>query len=147
MGLQEDVRWKRDQRPLGWQRPLLQSAPMTWMIFAIAMLTIQQSPGSWRDPSPHRTQFVTVDGNVRLEVLGWGGTGRPVLFIGCYLTGHVYDAIAPKLTDRFRVYALTRRGIPRAPGEATYGRPCIASVAAAGPGAGAAGAREPREAP
>ena len=84
---------------------------MTWMIFAIAMLTIQQSPGSWRDPSPHRTQFVTVDGNVRLEVLDWGGTGRPVLFIGCYLTGHVYDAIAPKLTDRFRVYALTRRGI------------------------------------
>ena len=47
----------------------------------------------------------------------------------------------------FAMYALTRRGIPRAPGEATYGRPCIASVAAAGPGAGAAGAREPREAP
>jgi hypothetical protein len=56
---------------------------MTWMIFAIAMLTTQQSPGSWRDPSPHQTRFVTVDGNVRLEVLDWGGNGRPVLFIGC----------------------------------------------------------------
>ena len=84
---------------------------MTWIIFAIAALTAQQSAGPWRDPSPHRVQFVTVDGNVRLEVLDWGGNGRPLLFIGCYLTGHVYDAIAPKLTDRFHVYALTRRGI------------------------------------
>jgi len=54
---------------------------------------------------------VTVDGNVRLEVLDWGGTGRPLLFIGCYLTGHVNDVIAPKLTDQFHVFALTRRGI------------------------------------
>jgi pimeloyl-ACP methyl ester carboxylesterase len=44
-------------------------------------------------------------------VLDWGGTGRPVVFIGCYLTAHVYDDIAPKLTDRFHVYAITRRGI------------------------------------
>ena len=48
---------------------------------------------------------------VRLEVLDWGGVGRPVVFVGCYLTGHVYDDIAPKLTDRFRVYAITRRGV------------------------------------
>jgi pimeloyl-ACP methyl ester carboxylesterase len=46
-----------------------------------------------------------------LEVLEWGGAGRPVLFVGCYLTGHVYDDIAPKLTDQFHVYALTRRGV------------------------------------
>jgi pimeloyl-ACP methyl ester carboxylesterase len=46
-----------------------------------------------------------------LEVLDWGGTGRPILFVGCYLTGHVYDDIAPKLTDQFRVYAVTRRGV------------------------------------
>jgi len=44
-------------------------------------------------------------------VLDWGGSGRPVLFVGCYLTGHVYDDIAPKLTDRFHVYAVTRRGV------------------------------------
>jgi hypothetical protein len=54
---------------------------------------------------------VTVGGNVRLEVLDWGGNGRPVFFIGGYLTDHAHDAIAPKLTDRFHVYALTRRGI------------------------------------
>jgi pimeloyl-ACP methyl ester carboxylesterase len=54
---------------------------------------------------------VTVDSTVRLEVLECGGSGRPVVFIGCYLTGHVYDNLAPKLTDRFHVYAVTRRGI------------------------------------
>jgi non-heme chloroperoxidase len=70
-----------------------------------------QSGTSWRDPSPHQIQFVTVDSSVRLEVLDWGGTGRPILFVGCYLTGHVYDDIAPKLTDRFHVYAVTRRGV------------------------------------
>ena len=66
---------------------------------------------SWRDPSPHQVRFVTVDSSVRLEVLDWGGTGRPLLFVGCYLTAHVYDDIAPKLTDQFRVYAVTRRGV------------------------------------
>ncbi|RPI54252.1 MAG: alpha/beta hydrolase [Acidobacteria bacterium] len=65
----------------------------------------------WRDRSPHQVRFVTVDSSVRLEVLDWGGTGRPILFVGCYLTGHVYDDIAPKLTDRFHVFAVTRRGI------------------------------------
>jgi pimeloyl-ACP methyl ester carboxylesterase len=70
-----------------------------------------QSIASWRDPSPHQARFVTVDSEVRLEVLDWGGVGRPLLFVGCYLTGHVYDNIAPKLTDHFHVYAVTRRGV------------------------------------
>ena len=72
---------------------------------------VNQDNASWRDPSPHRVRFVTVDSSVRLEVLDWGGAGRPVLFVGCYLSAHVYDDIAPKLTDRFQVYAVTRRGV------------------------------------
>jgi len=74
-------------------------------------LLAAQSGTTWRDSSPHQVQFVTVESSVRLEVLDWGGTGRPILFVGCYLTGHVYDDIAPKLTDQFRVYAVTRRGV------------------------------------
>jgi non-heme chloroperoxidase len=70
-----------------------------------------QKGNSWRDPSPHRVRFVSVEPAVRLEVLDWGGAGRPVVFIGCYLTAHVYDNIAPKLTDQFHVYAVTRRGV------------------------------------
>jgi pimeloyl-ACP methyl ester carboxylesterase len=65
----------------------------------------------WRDPSPHTTRFVTVDSSVRLEVLDWGGAGRPLLFVGCYLSAHVYDDIAPKLTNQFHVFAVTRRGV------------------------------------
>jgi hypothetical protein len=30
-----------------------------------------------RDESPHSVQFVTVDRDVKLEVLNWGGSGRP----------------------------------------------------------------------
>jgi hypothetical protein len=70
-----------------------------------------QAGPAWRDPSPHQVRFVTVDSSVKLEVLDWSGTGRPLVFVGCYLTAHVYDDIAPKLTDRFHVYGLTRRGV------------------------------------
>jgi non-heme chloroperoxidase len=42
-----------------------------------------QSGTTWRDPSPHQIRFVTVDSSVRFEVLDWGGTGRPILFVGC----------------------------------------------------------------
>jgi non-heme chloroperoxidase len=70
-----------------------------------------QSGGAWRDPSPHQVRWITVDSSVRLEVLDWGGSGRPIVLLGCYLTAHVYDEFAPKLTDQFHVYGITRRGI------------------------------------
>ena len=76
----------------------------------LALLATGQA-SAWRDPSPHQVRFVTVDSTIKLEVLDWGGSGRPVLWVGCYLTAHVYDNIAPKLTDQFHVYAVTRRGI------------------------------------
>jgi pimeloyl-ACP methyl ester carboxylesterase len=78
---------------------------------AIAISTVAPQVAAWRDPSPHKVRFVTVDSSVRLEVLDWGGRGRPLLFVGCYLTAHAYDDIAPKLTEHFRVYAVTRRGV------------------------------------
>jgi pimeloyl-ACP methyl ester carboxylesterase len=80
---------------------------MAWFIL-VAVLSAQ---AAWRDPSPHQVRFVTVDSSVRVEVLDWGGTGRPIVFLGCYLTGHAFDEIAPKLIDQFHVYAFTRRGI------------------------------------
>lgn len=70
-----------------------------------------QPTASWRDPSPHQLRWVTVDSSVRLEVLDWGGAGPPLVLLGCYLTAHAYDEIAPKLTSEFRVYGITRRGI------------------------------------
>ena len=61
-------------------------------------------------PSPH-VQYVTVDDGVQLEVLDWGGPGRPiVLLTGSGNTAHIFDGFAPKLADRWRTYAITRRG-------------------------------------
>src|SRR5260370_11622222 len=71
-----------------------------------------QQPPAWKDPSPHITQFVTVDKNVRLEVLDWGGSGRPlVLLAGGGDTAHVFDDFAPQLTPTLHVYGITRRGV------------------------------------
>jgi non-heme chloroperoxidase len=65
----------------------------------------------WKDPSPHKIRFVTVDKDVTLEVLDWGGTGRPlVLLAGLGNTAHVFDKFAPKLTANYHVYGITRRG-------------------------------------
>jgi pimeloyl-ACP methyl ester carboxylesterase len=48
---------------------------------------------------------------VKLEVLDWGGTGRPLLFLaGLGNTAHAFDNVATKLNGSYHVYALTRRG-------------------------------------
>jgi pimeloyl-ACP methyl ester carboxylesterase len=70
-----------------------------------------QQPTPWRDPSPHKVQFITVEKDVHLEVLEWGGAGRAaVLLAGCGNTAHVYDEFAPELTKFCHPYAITRRG-------------------------------------
>jgi pimeloyl-ACP methyl ester carboxylesterase len=56
-------------------------------------------------------QFVTVDHDVRLEVLDWGGTGRPLIFLaGLGNDAHVFDKFAPNFTANYHVYGITRRG-------------------------------------
>jgi non-heme chloroperoxidase len=66
---------------------------------------------AWRDSVRHRVQFVAVEPNVQLEVLDFGGTGRPlVMLAGLGDNAHTFDVLAPKLTDRYHVYAITRRG-------------------------------------
>jgi len=56
-------------------------------------------------------QFVTVDEDVKLEVLDWGGSGRPLIFLaGLGNDAHVFDNFAPKFTAHHHVYGITRRG-------------------------------------
>jgi pimeloyl-ACP methyl ester carboxylesterase len=63
------------------------------------------------DRTPHSAQFVTVDNNVKLEVLDWGGLGRPlVLLAGLGGTAHGFDQFALKLIPSYHVYGITRRG-------------------------------------
>ncbi len=63
------------------------------------------------DSTDHKVEFVTVETGVKLEVLDWGGTGRPVVLLaGLGDDAHVFDKFAPKLTDKYHVYGITRRG-------------------------------------
>jgi pimeloyl-ACP methyl ester carboxylesterase len=64
----------------------------------------------WPDPSPHRAGFAR-RGGVALHYLDWGGGGEPIVLIpGLGSTAHTFDDFAPRLTDRWRVVAVTRRG-------------------------------------
>jgi non-heme chloroperoxidase len=66
---------------------------------------------AWPVPPPHTTRFITVDTNVKLEVLDWGGSGQPVVFLtGLGNDAHVFDTFAPKFTPAYHVYAISRRG-------------------------------------
>jgi pimeloyl-ACP methyl ester carboxylesterase len=67
-------------------------------------------PAAWQDQSPHQARSLVANG-VRLEVLDWGGTGSPLVLIhGLGDSPHIFDDIAPLLTDDFRVIAYGRRG-------------------------------------
>src|ERR1700719_1848684 len=90
--------------------PLWARAAVLVLVSFASPLSAQQ-PVPWHDPSPHTLQFVTVDKKVKLEVLDWGGSGRPlVLLAGLGNTAHVFDEFAPKLTPEYHVYGITRRG-------------------------------------
>jgi non-heme chloroperoxidase len=63
------------------------------------------------DLSPHKAQMVTVEQGVQLEVLDWGGSGTPLIFLaGVGDTAHRFDGFAPQFAKRHRVYGITRRG-------------------------------------
>lgn len=62
------------------------------------------------DTSPHKSDFVNVNG-IRLHYLDWGGNGGAILFLaGMGCNAHIFDSLAPRFADKFHVLALTRRG-------------------------------------
>ena len=66
------------------------------------------------DTSGHKVSFVTVEPDVQLEVLDWGGTGDTlVLLTGIGDNAHVFDEFAYQFNDRFHVIGITRRGFGR----------------------------------
>jgi non-heme chloroperoxidase len=77
----------------------------------IASLVVSLHAPAQTDSSPHKVQFVTVEQGVQLEVLDWGGLGRPLIFLaGNGDTAHAFDNFAPNFTGRNHVYGITRRG-------------------------------------
>ena len=81
----------------------------------LIMLVVLASPALYAqdrpDTSTHTVQFVDVGDGVKLEVIDWGGTGRPLIFLaGMGNTAHNFYTFAPKFTAKYHVYGITRRG-------------------------------------
>jgi non-heme chloroperoxidase len=63
------------------------------------------------DSYSHTVQFVIVDKDVKLEVLDWGSSGKPLIFLaGAGDTAHRFDGFALQFTAQHHVYGITRRG-------------------------------------
>jgi non-heme chloroperoxidase len=84
-----------------WKVSVLLSASL-WAFAHVAAQT---------DSSPHKVQLVTVEQGVQLEVLDWGGSGRPLIFLaGAGDTAHRFDSFAPQFAQQHHLYGITRRG-------------------------------------
>jgi non-heme chloroperoxidase len=84
-----------------------------WKVALLLIAFFWVSPYSFaqNDSTPHKVQMVTVEPGVQLEVLDWGGSGRPLIFLaGSGDTAHRFDGFAPEFTKQFHVYGITRRG-------------------------------------
>jgi pimeloyl-ACP methyl ester carboxylesterase len=70
----------------------------------------ERRPDAWTDPSPHRSEYVSVNG-VRLNYLDWGGTEPTLVLIhGWADSPHVFDDLAASLRHRAHLIAYARRG-------------------------------------
>jgi non-heme chloroperoxidase len=84
---------------------------MNSLIVMMVCTCVAQPIAGQQDSSPHRVTMVAAERGVSLEVLDWGGTGRPiVLLAGLGNTAHVFDEFASRLTPLGHVYGITRRG-------------------------------------
>lgn len=93
-----------------------------WLTASLAMVVsvfIAGKIASWYKASvtaPHRdlgrnARFVIVEPNIELEVVDFGGVGRPlILLAGWKGTAHSFDGFPSHLTTRYHVFGITRRG-------------------------------------
>ena len=80
------------------------------LVCTITLALPLQAQRSTSVPTPH-TRMVTVENGVDLEVLDWGGTGRPLILLqGLGGVAHDYDQFAQQFTAHNHVYGITRRG-------------------------------------
>jgi non-heme chloroperoxidase len=75
----------------------------------LASLVCEWCIAAQQDTSAHKTQLVTVEPGVQLEVLDWGGDGSPLVFLGG-TDAHVFDDFAPKFTPNHHVFGISQQG-------------------------------------
>lgn len=84
--------------------------------FVVGLLTTLLAAGAvpcraQDDNSPHTERLLEID-QITLHVLDWGGSGPDMVFLtGFGDSAHTFDSIAERFRNRFRVVAMTRRGI------------------------------------
>jgi len=88
---------------------------MKWLfqslLLTVLCFTAAGTQGRGAESEQSGVRFITVEPGVRLEVKDWGGTGRPVVLLaGLGGTLHGFDPFAPRLTGKYHVYGITRRG-------------------------------------
>jgi pimeloyl-ACP methyl ester carboxylesterase len=70
-----------------------------------------QATGQAKAADTISSQKIVVEPGVSLEVLDWGGTGRPVVLLpGLGDDAHEFDAFAARLANTYHVYGISRRG-------------------------------------
>lgn len=68
---------------------------------------------------PARSQLVAGCSGSMLEVVDWGGHGKPLIFLaGLGNTAHVFSDFAPELSSAYHVLGITRRGFGQSAGVA-----------------------------
>jgi non-heme chloroperoxidase len=96
------------------KRPAWAPGILLLIALVLARPGLGQTPdraAAWTDPTPHRVLRVSIEPQVQLEVLDWGGSGEPLVFLaGGGNTAHIYDGFAPRFAGRFHVLGITRRG-------------------------------------
>src|SRR3979411_925579 len=82
-----------------------------WLSMAIVGYSCSLQAQQHASPADPVTRMITVERGVSLEVLDWGGSGRPlVLLAGLGVDAHAFNNLAPQFTTHHHVYAITRRG-------------------------------------
>ena len=81
------------------------------LLFAVLLSMVAGGQERQDDAKQTGWHFITVEPGIQLEVKDWGGTGRPVVLLaGLGGTLHSFDDFAPRLTGKYHVYGITRRG-------------------------------------
>jgi pimeloyl-ACP methyl ester carboxylesterase len=88
----------------------VQACALSCLLAAAVTGQAQEKPAI-PDTAKPSLQYVTVHKDLKLEVIDWGGTGQPLVFLaGLGNDTHVFDSFAPQSTAKYHVYGITRRG-------------------------------------
>ena len=81
------------------------------LILFFTLLANVTNAAEWKDTTPHKIHYVEMDDKIKLEVVDWGGTGTPLVFLaGLALNAHTFDPLVSSFIDSYRVIGITRVG-------------------------------------